>query len=483
MRPLSLKGRIATLTLGVLVIVLATVSTAAYYEFRESLARSSDTVLAPVADAVRSRWANWLALPTPNDLEEILRESRPWKAAGLAAWIEGDANGPLVRTAGADSAHLWVAALSYRARPAPGAQRAQTIQPAGLPCRAIWMRSSLPDGRILSVIAATPIPHLGHEMGEFLRLLLILGGGVLLGASVLIALAVSWALRPVGLTAARLEGVTLRNLGEEHLLGIRTSAELRPFVNSLRAMLARVSRGVEARKRFVADASHELRTPLATAKSTIQAARLRTRTAEEYGRTLDDVLADIDRLTSLVSQLLDLARLEESPTEKPQSVAIGDLLREAADRYQSKVCADGGRLVCDLAADGLAVRGSPAELGRLVGNLVENAAQHGPPGGTITLRCAAEGGACLLSVHDEGGHVPPDQIGRLFDRFYRADASRSRASGGAGLGLAIARQIALRHGGEIGIASSPGEGTRVWVRLPMNASPDDPQRSATDHSD
>jgi signal transduction histidine kinase len=226
---------------------------------------------------------------------------------------------------------------------------------------------------------------------------------------------------------------------------------------------------MRSQKRFITDASHELRTPLAVAKSTIQTARLRQRSDQEYRQTLDELLNDIDRLDRLACQLLDLARLEENETPTvAEDVPLAPLLGDLVEQYHAQAAANGGKMVFESGGAAATVRGNPAELARLFGNLIDNAVKHGPRGGTVHVGLAADGAnGCRVTVHDEGGAIPPDQLARLFERFYRADASRSRITGGSGLGLAISQEIALRHGGEIRIASSPDEGTAVTVLLPL----------------
>lgn len=465
MRPLSLKVRVTLLTVAIIASVIVVISAVAYHELEEALRRVPDPALRAAVAMVRSRLGELPPQPTQDDLVALVKRTSSADAVAVLVWSESAGSAHIVQAPHAKDARAWIAELDQAKRPEPGKERLFTLRHADKAFRAAWFRHRL-AADTLSVVAITPVSYSQHEMEEFLRMLLILGVSMLLAAWVLAALAVSWAMRPIRATALRLEAVTHRNLGAEHLAGVPIHAELAPFVNSVRAMLARVHQGVQAQKRFVAEASHELRTPLALAKSTIQAARLNSRTSEQYRQTLDELLTDIDRLNRLVGQLLDLARLEETGPDAAEEVAVGPMLRSLADRHEAEAAAAGGRIVCALPDAPLAVKGSPIELGSLFGNLIDNAVKHGPAGGTITLRARADADACLVTVHDEGGRIPADQIDRLFDRFYRVDASRSRATGGSGLGLAIAKQIALRHRGDIQITSSPTEGTTVSVRLP-----------------
>ncbi|MCE5280133.1 MAG: HAMP domain-containing sensor histidine kinase [Planctomycetaceae bacterium] len=309
------------------------------------------------------------------------------------------------------------------------------------------------------------LKHALHEMDEFLRLLWILGSSLLLAAAVLTAASVWWTMRPIRMTADRLHGVTHRNLGGEHLDHLAVPAELVPFVSAVQGMLARINDGVKAQKRFIADASHELRTPLALAKSTIQTVRMKRRTAEEYDAALDELLTDVDRLNRLVGQLLDLARMDENTPPPLQDVEIEPLLQGLPQiRARQDQAAD--RIVLHIQSPLPPIKAHAAELESLFGNLIDNALKHGPRSGRVTITAGAEPGAILVAVKDEGGQIPADQIGKLFDRFYRPDASRSSATGGCGLGLSIANEIAKRHGGDIQMTSSPSEGTVVSVRLP-----------------
>jgi signal transduction histidine kinase len=416
MIPLSLKTRVMLLVLAILAVVVVTVDAVAYRELSEALMKDLDLTLATMVEA-------------------------------------------------------WVKQLVGRPPPQVRQRQFLNLQAGTHPFRALWMRQPTADG-VISVLIAASGRSAAHEREEFLRMLVVLGLCTLLVAGVLTVLSVLWALRPLRQTAKRLQGVTHRNLGAEHLAGIRPPGELAPFVEAVRNMLERLNHTMRAQKRFIADASHELRTPLAVAKSTIQTARLKQRSDQEYRQTLEELLKDVDRLDRLTSQLLDLARLEE--TEKPrvtETVPLVALLSDLVERYDAQAARDGGKVLFDPGPTAATVRGHPAELARLFGNLIDNAVKHGPRGGTVHVGLTADGTeGCRVVVRDEGGQIPSGQLARLFERFYRADGSRSRRTGGSGLGLAIAQEIALRHGGDVRMTSSPADGTVACVRLPCASS-------------
>ena len=147
-----------------------------------------------------------------------------------------------------------------------------------------------------------------------------------------------------------------------------------------------------------------------------------------------------------------------------QDVDLTRLLADLAESLHGGIENTGGKLVCDLAA--ARVWGDASQLRRLFSNLLDNAQRHGPAGGGIRLTLRKQKAMIEILVQDQGGNIPPEDLQHLFDRFYRADTSRSHSTGGAGLGLAIAKAITLRHGGTIEIESSPASGTCVRVLLP-----------------
>lgn len=464
MKPLSLKIRATLLTVVIIAIVIIVISSVAYHELEESLVRVPDKELLAVIATVRSTIDDWASQPTEKKLMDILEQSHSTNGTDLLVWSEGK------EITFISAQQVYTPALieefNRAKRPDAGSERVLTLRYENNLYRVAWFRHRY-NNDTLSVLAITSISYAQHEMEEFLQMLLILGISMLLATAILVSVSVLWSLRPIRAVAVQLDGVTHRNLGAKHLDDISTPVELRPFVDSVRAMLVRVNEGVQSQKRFVAEASHELRTPLALAKSTIQAARLKARTIEQYQQALDELLGDIDRLGRLVGQLLDLARLDEVGRNAFEQVDLHTILRSLADQYSTKAVTAGCSITCDFSDGPLIVKGCPNELESLFSNLIDNAIKHGPSNGIITLRAVANDDKCLVSVHDEGGCIPLEEINRLFDRFYRIDESRSRATGGSGLGLAISRQIVSRHRGDIQIASAPTEGTTVSVHLPL----------------
>jgi signal transduction histidine kinase len=160
-----------------------------------------------------------------------------------------------------------------------------------------------------------------------------------------------------------------------------------------------------------------------------------------------------------------MARLDETArTRGAEAFDLKDLIEDLAGTYQAEAARHGGSLTLELRP--APVRGDRAQLRRMFSNLLDNALRHGPEGGTVRVSLSVEDGAARVRVHDEGGRIPPESLPRLFDRFYRTDQSRTRTTGGVGLGLSIAREIAVRHGGDIAATSSPASGTCFTVTMP-----------------
>jgi signal transduction histidine kinase len=231
---------------------------------------------------------------------------------------------------------------------------------------------------------------------------------------------------------------------------------------TLDAMLARLDDSFRRERQFTADASHELRTPLAAMQAILGVVREGERPAAEYRLALDDLAEETNRLRSLVENLLRLARGEGGAALLREPVALSDLLTDVADALRPLAEGKGLTLHSQI-VENLALNGNTDELIRLFVNLLDNAIKYTERGG-ITLTARAAGNELVVEIGDTGIGISPEHLPHIFDRFYRVDPARS--SGGAGLGLAIACQIAQSHGGKLELRSSQGSGSTFSVRLP-----------------
>ena len=239
---------------------------------------------------------------------------------------------------------------------------------------------------------------------------------------------------------------------------------------------------VDRQQQFVADAAHELRGPLAAVRSSLEVAISQERTADEYHETVADVLDEIRHLAKLANDLLLLAETgNDLPAPERQPVDLTRVATQAAAMFAG-VAEEQGIGVVIRPSEPLLVAGDAAQLRQVLGNLLDNAIRFTPPGGEIVLACSRDDatGEIVMSVTDTGQGIAPEHKTRVFDRFYKADPARSRSPHGrsGGLGLSICRSIVERHGGTIAIASEPGSGTAVTVRLPAAGRPAAPSPAA-----
>jgi two-component system OmpR family sensor kinase len=243
--------------------------------------------------------------------------------------------------------------------------------------------------------------------------------------------------------------------------------EFARLVQVLNAMLGRLDQAAAVQRRFTADASHELRGPLTALRGELDLALRRERSPAEYREALERCREEVIRLTRLATDLLTLARSEAGLDLQDQTEVDLRLLAErVADRYRS-IAAEHG-LGFALSGPAAIVRGDPAMLERIVGNLVDNAVKHSPAGGTITLEIGA-GGRVELTVRDQGPGVPVGDQVQLFNRFFRGDGKHQDGNS-TGLGLAIAKAAAEAHGGRLEfVGNDPGAVFRLV--LPRHITP------------
>jgi signal transduction histidine kinase len=222
----------------------------------------------------------------------------------------------------------------------------------------------------------------------------------------------------------------------------------------------------QIRREFVSSASHELKSPvagmLALAEALQQAAKDDPETAARFASKL---VTETERLARLISDLLDLSRLEESIRAPRERHDLTEIARREIDRLADDSAEAGIELSSDVEPRVL-VRGDDHQLGVMIRNLLDNALRYTPAGGTIETKLETIAGEVVLTVTDTGMGIPLEAQDRVFERFYRVDRARSRDMGGTGLGLAIAKHVVELHGGRIGVESELGRGSTFIVRLP-----------------
>jgi signal transduction histidine kinase len=320
--------------------------------------------------------------------------------------------------------------------------------------------------RPVTVLYASPTRDLWHEAVEAVQFYIL--AGVLLLAFTGVALV--WFLRrrlsplqELAAIASRVSAQSWEFVAPDQVL--RTT-ELAPIALSIEELLKGLRQSFERQRQLTGDAAHELKTSIAVLKSSLQLLSMSPRTTPQYEAGLEGLLVDTERMEDLATRMLALARLEESPVESNESsdlqsvvCAVAERLRPLADLKQIALEVEDGE------ARKVALATSDAEV--LCSNLIMNALEHSLPAQRVSATVRSHNGVTEFRVMDQGEGIPAVALPHVFERFYRADRSRSRNSGGAGLGLSICKAIVERSNGTIQIQSAVGTGTEVTVTLPV----------------
>ena len=342
--------------------------------------------------------------------------------------------------------------------------------------RWLFVGRSLPlaseSGRWFVVAQAAARLPLLQTLGENLATPLVQAGVLGFVVAVLLALLISRSVaRPIRTIAAGAEAMAAGNFEAIEPDG---PVEVRQLAESFNRMALQVQDSQQAQRDLIANVSHDLKTPLTSIQGFSQAILDGTAGEPEKARQAAGIIhEEAGRMRRMVDDLLLLARLDAGQFQlERRPVDLADLLQGVQDRFELRARDAQVDLHLQLPAGGLlAFTGDGDQLMQLFSNLVDNALKHAPAGGQVTLSAETAGEQITVAVSDNGPGIPADQLGRIFERFYQVDKSRSRAPNrqGTGLGLAICRELAQAHGGAIKVESVVGVGTRFSVILPTAA--------------
>lgn len=306
-----------------------------------------------------------------------------------------------------------------------------------------------------------------REIGIALLLALLAGAGAAVAVAVYLARQIT---RPVRTLRESAEAIAQGDLSRR--TGIRRTDDIGALARSFDQMTETLERNEESRRQLFADIAHELRTPLAVIRSTVQA--LGDGVYKPSATHVETVMRRVDMLTQLINDIRDLSLADVGQLRlETTSVSARSLLEAARERHAPQAAERELTLNSENTAGDVTLLVDRTRIDQALDNLIRNASIHTPGGGTITLqarRSTDERGRAWVSldVVDTGPGFDPEELKRVFDRFYRADSSRSRAQGGTGLGLAIVRGIARAHGGEaFARNNTDGPGATVSLRLPI----------------
>jgi len=273
------------------------------------------------------------------------------------------------------------------------------------------------------------------------------------------------ALKPVAALAAEARRINDRNL-DIRLPEPSAKDEISDLSRTLNQMLERIDKAFASVRTFTGNASHELRTPISLMRTEIEVALYRPRDSQEYRAILGRLLEETSRMTNLVENLLSLARADGgAETIGLGPIRVDDLLRQVAGSWNGAMNRAMLDFRVEIEGEDLALLGDRHLLPRLLSILLENASKYTPPGGSVKLCAASAGTRVVLSVADSGIGIDPEQKPRIFDRFYRATQLGEHAPAGSGLGLALAKWIAERHGTQLFVESEPGRGSCFSLSL------------------
>jgi len=352
----------------------------------------------------------------------------------------------------------------------PGDYRIMSVSLADLP-RGPGPGALIPADAT-TLVVAVPLDDVNSTLHRLTLIELAVGAAVLAALAVLAAWLVRLGLRPLERIEATAERIAAGDDLDQRIPGGDERTEVGRLARTLNAMLDRLQAAFEERRasearlrRFVADASHELQTPLTSVRGYAELFRRgAARNPEDLDVAMARIEAEATRMGILVDDLLTLARLDQGRELRRERVDLVPLVRDLVN--DARVVAPDRPV--DLEADAaVVVEGDDPALRQVVGNLMANARIHTPPATPVTVRVRAVDGRGVVEVADRGPGLAPDDAERVFERFFRADPSRARASGGSGLGLSIVAAVAEAHGGSAEVESAPGRGATFRIVLPL----------------
>ncbi|KQX76365.1 hypothetical protein ASD10_01710 [Aeromicrobium sp. Root472D3] len=444
---MSLALRVAVLTTGAVAMTLGMVSAVVFVTVRAEFTSSLDDSMIRRANAAVGSGidAPLLSDPSTNALAYIGIQPFLVQSGKLIGNFQNSPD-QYAQLKGYRELEVSIGERKYSAR---------TVMIRGVPHRVVAVPAN--KGQALVLVQSM---ESNRDALERLKIILLLAST----AGVVLAGIAGWAVAANGLRPVRrLTEATEHVARTTDLTPIEVTGrdELARLTTSFNAMLVALDASQERQRQLVADAGHELRTPLTSLRTNIeligQAADTteRSLTDEQRHEIMDDVRAQLEELTTLVGDLVELAR-DEPMSRDPAPLDLADVVTHAVDRVRLR--AQDARIDVDLSP--WMVIGEPQLLERAVTNLLDNAAKWSPPEGEIRVRLA-DG---VLTVADEGEGINADDLPHIFDRFYRS--SEARTLPGSGLGLSIVKRAAERHGGTVEVASERGEGTTFTLRLP-----------------
>ena len=455
MTSLPLRIRITAWYFAVLATGFCAFGVVAYYAMRGSILETVDENLQDQIQGVRELIERDSG---KSDLERDLKHDEEIRAGSDLLQVSDPAGNWIYRSR----------TMAHFGPSTPGETRTTftTQQPDGVPLRVLTVPVEA-GGKTYIVQLAYPLDDFNEALSRFRRVLVLSSPLLLLLASAGGYWLSRRALGPVDQVTREARSISAQNLSSR-LAVPRTGDELQRLSETLNGMLERLEQAFRRITQFTADASHELRTPVALMRTRAEIILRKARTEEEYRETLRQILEDLQRTSSLIENLMLLARADSGAQAlEGARINMAECIEEACLEGQALAETKQIGLQAELPQTPVWINGDANSLLRLFVILLDNAVKYTPPQGRIKVSLCSSNGSAVAEVSDSGIGIAAQDLPHIFERFFRADPARSRQTGGAGLGLAIGKWIAEAHGGTITAQSKPGEGSVFQVKIPL----------------
>jgi heavy metal sensor kinase len=459
----SIKFRFTLWYLLVLAVLLTALSVGVYFYLSRSLYQNLD-------DSLKLRSTQLVSFPA---ILESIRQGQFQEELGeiVALYFYGDNQSSVEWTPPGISIQLSDKFISQAIAGTGLFTTIQTAQGEGLRLLAIPVNlgpsgppPSLPPALLVIGRSTRQIDEALHGLVRILVIAVPLALAVAAGGGIFLA---RRALKPVdeiGQTAQEIEENDL-----SRRIIVNTKDELGRLAATLNQMIARLEKAFQRQKQFTSDASHELRTPLSVIEAESTLALQKERPSSDYRQSLETISQETKQMSSLIDQLLTLARADAGKEQwNFTEINLGKLITNLSMDVEV-LCQEKGLSFQLGQMQDLVVKGDEARLRELFMNLLDNAIRYTPAPGTVFVSLRREGQMAVIAITDTGVGIPAEDIPFIFERFYRVDKSRSRTEGGTGLGLAICRHIAEAHSGKIEVESQVGAGSTFSVWLPLQS--------------
>jgi two-component system heavy metal sensor histidine kinase CusS len=385
----------------------------------------------------------------------------------LSEYAEATPDGNLIEVRDPNGRQILASKMVALYRPGVN-QSALGVQKTGHHRYRTYQTTATVKGAKFHVLVAIPL----RETQNILRQLRILLLSAIPAVLLIAASGGYWisrrALAPVDHITQAARSIGIQNLSQR-LTVPSTGDELQRLSATWNDMLARLETAVKRLSQFTADASHELRTPIALIRTTAELALRRERSPESYREALREIVAESERTARLVEDLLLLARADAGLPALPlENLELTPLVRDICEQGQVLAAQRQLQISAEVPEKPVIIQANHPALRRLLLLLVDNAVKYTPAGGRIIVSVLHDPSSATVAVRDTGVGIPDSALPHVFERFYRADDSRNRDTGGAGLGLSIAQWIAERHHASLEAESVVGQGSTFRVRFPLN---------------